>query len=114
MATTRAAVVVAISTEVARLQAFNKISSKILGFVIACRLYIRIKMREVTVEEQIQWMLLYVQEGLADIWKKNMLEDLEARVLEYEMTEEFLADIKKEFAGGDKEIVKVAKLRRLE
>ena len=71
-------------------------------------------MREVTVEEQIQWMLLYVQEGLADIWKKNMLEDLEARVLEYEMTEEFLADIKKEFVGGDKEIVKVAKLRRLE
>ena len=71
-------------------------------------------MREVTVEEQIQWMLLYVQEGLVDIWKKNMLEDLEARVLEYEMTEEFLADIKKEFAGGDKETVKVAKLRRLE
>jgi len=43
-----------------------------------------------------------------------MLEDLEARVLEYKMTGEFLADIKKEFARGDKEIVKVAKLRRLE
>ena len=71
-------------------------------------------MREVTVKEQIQWMLLYVQGGLADIWKKNMLEDLKARVLEYEMTGEFLADIKKEFAGGDKETVKVAKLRRLE
>jgi len=35
-------------------------------------------------------------------------------VLEYEIVEEFLADIKKEFGREDEETVKVAELRRLE
>jgi len=43
-----------------------------------------------------------------------MLEDLEGELLEYKNIGEFLADIRKEFRGGDKELVKVAELRRLE
>jgi len=42
------------------------------------------------------------------------LEDLEGGLLEYENIGEFLADIKKEFGGGNEESIKVAKLRRLE
>jgi len=68
------------------------------------------KMREVMVEEQIQWVLSYVQGGSADIWKENMLEDLERGLLEYELVGEFLADIKKEFRGGDEKSVKVTEL----
>ena len=34
--------------------------------------------------------------------------------MEYEIAEEFLADIKKEFGGEDEETVKVAELKRLE
>jgi len=34
--------------------------------------------------------------------------------MEYETAGEFLADIKKEFEGGDEETVKVAELKRLE
>jgi len=49
-----------------------------------------------------------------DVWKENMLEDLKARLLEYETVGEFLADIRKEFGRGDKESVKVAELKRLE
>ena len=69
-------------------------------------------MRGVIVEEQIQWVLSYVQEELANVWKENILEDLEGRLLEYEIVEEFLADIRKEFGGGDKKSVKVAELKR--
>ena len=43
-----------------------------------------------------------------------MLEDLEAREIEYESVGEFLAGLKKEFEGGNEEAVKVAELKRLE
>jgi len=43
-----------------------------------------------------------------------MLEDLEGGLLEYETVGKFLADIRKEFGGGDEKSVKVAELRRLE
>jgi len=49
-----------------------------------------------------------------DIWKENVLEDLEIRALEYKTAGEFLADLKKEFGEGEEETVKVVKLRRLE
>ena len=48
------------SIEVVRLQVFDGASAKVSGFVTAYKLYIRIKMREVAMEEQIQWVLSYV------------------------------------------------------
>ena len=52
-------------------------------------------MREDAVEEQIQQILSYIQEESTDIWKKNVLEDLQSGNLEYEIAEEFLVDLKK-------------------
>ena len=43
-----------------------------------------------------------------------MLEDLEAGEMEFESAEEFLVASKKEFGEGDKEMIKVAKLKRIE
>jgi len=93
---------------------FNRTLSKVSGFVIAYKLYIKMKMREVAVEEQIQWVLLYVQGGLVDIWKENILEDLEVEEVKYESVGEFLAEIKKDFGGGDEESLKIAELKRIE
>jgi len=57
--------------------------------------------------------IIYVGRS-ADIWKENILENLEAGLLEYETTGEFLTEIKKEFGERDDETVKVAELKRLE
>jgi len=43
-----------------------------------------------------------------------MLEEPEARKLEFEIVGKFLAEIKKEFRGGKEELVKAAELRKLE
>ena len=42
------------------------------------------------------------------------MEDLEGGLLEYQTVGEFLAEIRKEFGGGEEKSVKVAELRRLE
>ena len=48
------------------------------------------------------------------MWKENMLEELEAGELKFKTVGEFLTEIKKEFRRGEEELVKAAKLRKLE
>jgi len=55
-----------------------------------------------------------VQGRIVDVWKENVMEELEAEEVEYETAEEFLISLKKEFGGGEEESVKVAELRKLE
>ena len=81
--------------EVAKLAIFNREAGRVGGFIMACRLYIKMKLRGNTVEEQIQWVLTYVQGGSADVWKENVMEELEAGEIEYESVEEFFYNIKK-------------------
>ena len=72
------------------------------------------RIREDLVETQIHWILSYIQGGTVDLWKKNIIEELETGELEYKTAEEFLISLKKEFDGGEEESVKIAELRKLE
>ena len=47
-----------------------------------------------------------------NVWKKNLLEDLESEEVEFRLAEEFLLELKKEFGGGDKELVKIVELKK--
>jgi len=100
--------------EVAKPAIFNGEVGKVGGFIMACRLYLKMKMRGTSVEEQVQWVLSYVQGGSADVWKENIMEELESGEIEYETTEEFLTCLRKEFGGGEEESVKAAELRKME
>ena len=55
-----------------------------------------------------------MQERSADVWKENVMEEMETGEVEYESAEEFLAYLKKEFKEGEEEAVKAAELRRVE
>ena len=103
----------AVNLKVAKPQVFDGIPSKVLGFMTACKLYSKAKMREVPLEEQIQWILSYVQREAADVWKEKVLEELEAEKLEFETVGEFLAEIRREFGRGEEESVKAVELRKL-
>jgi len=55
-----------------------------------------------------------VQGESVDVWKENLLEDLKLRKVEFGSAGEFLLELKKEFGEGNKELVKVVELRRME
>ena len=42
------------------------------------------------------------------------MKELETEEIEFELVGEFLAEIRKEFGGGDEESVKVAELKKIE
>jgi len=100
--------------EVAKLAIFNGEAGRVGGFITACRLYIKMKLRGNMVEEQVQWVLTYVQGESADVWKENIMDELKSGEMEYETVEDFLTCLRKEFGGGEEESVKVAELRKME
>ena len=46
--------------EVVKPQIFDGMAARVAGFIMACKLYMRMRMREESVETQIHWILSYV------------------------------------------------------
>lgn len=59
-----------------------------------------------------QQILIYIQEGLANVWEKNILEDLELEKLEFTLAVEFLAKLKKKFRKENDKLTKIVKFKQ--
>ena len=100
--------------EVARPQVFSGKIEEVSTFVNAARLYIRIKMTEEVVVTQVAWLLLYVQGGIVEAWKDNLLDELAKGELEVELAEQLFTKIRNDFGETSEEERKIEQLRTIE
>ena len=63
-------------------------------FVNAAQLYIRMKMTEEVGVTQVAWVLSYMQGGIAEVWKDNLLDELAKGESEVESAEQLFAKIR--------------------
>jgi len=49
-----------------------------------------------------------------NIWKENIIKNLESRSLNYIIVGKFLSDLKEKLGGGDNKIIKVVELKKVE
>jgi len=100
--------------EVARPQVFSGKMEEVSAFVNMARLYIRMKMMEEITATQVAWVLSYVQGGIAEVWKDNLLDELAKGESEVESVEQLFTKIKNNFGETSEEERKIEQLRTIE
>ena len=100
--------------EVAPPPKFNGERSQVVGFINACRLFIQMRMGQVEERSKISWVLSYVQGGVAEVWKDNVLDEITKGTSLVTTVEELFTKIRQEFGEFDEESRKVDELRVLE
>jgi len=84
------------------------------AFINAARIYIRMKMIEEAAITQVAWVLSYVQGGVAEAWKDNLLDELAKGESEVESAEQLFAKIRNDFGETSEEERKIEQLRTIE
>jgi len=100
--------------EVTRPQVFSRKIEEVSAFVNVARLYIRIKMMEEVAATQMAWVLSYVQGGIAEAWKNNLLDELAKGESEVESAEQLFTKIRNDFGETLEEEKKIEQLRTIE
>ena len=72
------------------------------------------KMTEEVVATQVAWVLLYMQRGIAEAWKDNLLDELAKGELEIELAKQLFAKIRNDFGETSEEERKIEQLRTIE
>jgi len=101
--------------EVARPPLFSGKKEELNGFISACKLYISILLEGATENTKINWVLSFVQGGVADAWKENIME-MQEFMDEGAPTvlEELWESLRINFGDADEESTAVGKLRLIE
>ena len=99
--------------EVAAPPKFDGSREAVVGFVNTCHLYARARLGGVGNKEKISWVFSYVQGGIAEMWKNNILDEIEKGTSEVETMEELFEKMREEFGEFDEESRKADELRLL-
>ena len=83
--------------EVAKPPLFSGKMEEVSIFVNTAYLYLRIKITGELELTKIAWVLSYVQGGVAEAWKDNLLDKLLKGELEVETAEELFSKMRNEF-----------------
>jgi len=100
--------------EVARPQVFNGKMKEVSVFINAACIYIRMKMTEEAATTQVAWVLSYVQGGIAEAWKDNLMDELAKGESEVETVEQLFSKIRNDFGEMSEEERKIEQLRTIE
>ena len=100
--------------KVAKPQTFNGRMEEVSVFINVTHLYIRMKIVEEAAATQVVWVLSYVQEGIAEAWKDNLLDELAKGELEVESVEQLFAKIRNDFGETSEKERKIEQLRTIE
>ena len=93
---------------------FDRERKKVVEFINTYHLYISMRMKGSSEEEKISWVFTYVQGGVAEVWKENILEERRQRMSAVETVEDLFTKMREEFGEFDEESRKVDELRLLE
>jgi len=99
--------------EVTKPQTFSRRMEEVSTFVNVARLYIRMKMAEEVAVTQVAWVLSYMQRGIAEAWKDNLLDELAKGESEVELAEQLFAKIRNDFGETSEEERKIEQLRTI-
>ena len=83
-------------------------------FINVVHLYIRMKITKEAATTQVTWVLSYVQEGIAEVWKDNLLDELAKKESEMELAEQLFTKIRDDFEETLEEKRKIEQLRTIE
>jgi len=100
--------------EIAPPPKFSRERDQVVGFINACCLFMQMRIEQVGDRNRISWVLSYVQGGVAEIWKDNMLDKITNVTSAVQTVEELFTKIRQEFGKFDEESRKVDELRVLE
>jgi len=100
--------------EVAKPQVFSEKMEEMSAFINVAHIYIRMKMTEEVAITQVAWVLLYIQGGVAEAWKDNLLDKLAKGELEVETAEQLFSKIRNDFGETWEEERKIEQLRTIE
>ena len=100
--------------EVAKPPLFSRKMEEVSAFINAAWLYLSMKMIGEAEATKIAWVLSYVQGGVAEAWKDNLLDKLSKGKSEIEIVKELFGKIRNKFGKTAEEERKIEQLRMIE